>query len=128
MTTLQTSHMIPAPEGRVIWAVGPPGIIQRSEDGGQTWKAQKSGVTSDLRAGSAPSQKICWVVGSAGVVLRTTDGGKNWVKLTSPSPVAGDLGGVQATDALHATVTDAANKTSFETSDGGMTWTQVAGQ
>lgn len=126
ITGLQNLRRIYAPDSEAVWVIGPSGFVQRSEDGGRTWKAQKSGVTADLRAGSAPSPKICWLVGIAGVVLRTTDGGKNWEKLISP--IDGDLGGVNASDALHATVSDAANKTSFATVDGGMTWTAVAGE
>jgi len=126
VSTSQNLRQIYAPDNQVVWMIGPSGFVQRSEDGGTTWKVQQSGVTADLRAGSARSSNICWLVGSAGVVLRTTDGGKNWEKVISPT--GGDLGGVSAYDALHATVSDAANKASFVTVDGGRTWTAVAGE
>jgi photosystem II stability/assembly factor-like uncharacterized protein len=83
-------------------------------------------VTVDLIAGSATSDKICWVVGKAGTLLLTTDGGKHWKPIASP--IAGDLGGVHATDATHASIWDVPNKQSFETSDGGNTWTRIANE
>jgi Photosynthesis system II assembly factor YCF48 len=120
----QDLHRIRAPNGQTVWMVGPSGFVQRSDDSGKTWKLQKSGVRTELRAGSAPSGEICWVVGSGGVILRTTDGGKNWIRLTSP--IEGDLGTVQASSELSAVVTDASNKKSYATADGGLTWTLLS--
>jgi hypothetical protein len=125
LAKMRGAHEIPAPGGRVIWRVGPLGIIERTDDGGRTWKPQKSGVTVDLLAGSAPSKKVCWLAGRAGTLLWTKNGGKHWVKLASP--IEGDLSGVRASDDLHASVSEATGKT-FETSDGGKTWTPVANQ
>jgi len=59
-------------------------------------------------------------------LLRTTDGGKRWKLLSSP--IGGDLGGVHATDAMHATIWDVPNRKSFETSDGGETWKPTANE
>jgi len=41
------------------------------------------------------------------------------------SPLSEDFGGIRATDALHATIWNARNTKSFETSDGGLTWNRV---
>jgi len=38
------------------------------------------------------------------------------------------LGGVRALDAKQASIWDAANRLTFETRDGGATWTPVANQ
>jgi photosystem II stability/assembly factor-like uncharacterized protein len=108
------------------WRLGDSGSIERSTDGGKSWKAQNSGVTADLTAGSAPSDEICWVVGKVGTVLLTTDGGDHWKQISSP--ITDDLGGVHATDASHASLWDVANRKSFETSDGGATWTRIANE
>jgi hypothetical protein len=108
------------------WRVGDSGSIERSTDGGKSWKAQNSGVTADLTAGSATSDEICWVVGKAGTVLLTTDGGNHWKRISSP--ITDDLGGVHATDASHASLWDVPNRKSFETSDGGVTWTRIANE
>jgi hypothetical protein len=58
--------------------------------------------------------------------LRTTDGGEHWV--TVASPVTADIGGVHASDALHAVIwvapePGAANVKMYQTSDGGLTCT-----
>jgi hypothetical protein len=102
------------------WRVWPGGKIEFSFDNSHTWEQQKSGVTTDLNAGSAPSGKVCWVVGKAGTILLTTDRGKHWKKLSSPTTE--DVEGVDAQDAKHASVWTVAHKHSFETNDGGATW------
>jgi photosystem II stability/assembly factor-like uncharacterized protein len=118
------------PEGGVIvltpvneyaWRVWPRGKIEFSFDYSRTWEVQKSGVTTDLTSGSAPSGKICWVVGKAGTVLLTTDQGKHWKKITSP--IKEDIAGVYAQDEKRASIWTASHKQSFETNDGGATWT-----
>ena len=105
---------------KVIWRVGRSGLIEFSNDSGASWSRQTSGALADLITGSAPSDQVCWIVGRAGTVLLTTDAGAHW-KLLSP-PMPDDLGGVQASDALHARVWNSLNTKSFETSDGGVTW------
>jgi hypothetical protein len=108
------------------WILGTAGQIMHTTDRGKTWKPQTSGVIADLTAGSATSDKVCWVVGRAGTLLLTTDGGQHWKLLSSP--IAGDLGGVHATDATHASIWDVPNRTSYETSDSGVTWQRTANE
>ena len=115
---------ISAPGEHVFWRAGLAGIIEFSPDAGKSWTVQPSGVISDLLAGSAPSEKVCWIVGRVGAILLTTDGGEHW-KIVA-SPISEDLGGIRATDALHATIWNARNTKSFETRDGGLTWQLVA--
>jgi photosystem II stability/assembly factor-like uncharacterized protein len=103
-----------------MWRAGRGGLIEFSKDAGSSWSRQTSGVRADLFSGSAPSDKICWIVGRLGTVLLTTDGGAHWNLLSSP--MKDDLGGVQASDALHARVWNSIDTKSFETSDGGVTW------
>jgi len=117
---------IVAPDKKVGWRVGGAGKIEKSVDHGKTWKEQTSGVSADLRTGSAASGAVCWIVGKAGTVLLTTDGGKHWKQIASP--MAEDLGGVHAVDGEHATIWDVANRKSFETSDGGATWKRTANE
>jgi hypothetical protein len=113
-----------SPSGsRVIWRVGRSGLIEHSIDGGSSWSRQTSGVLADLFTGSASSDQVCWVVGRVGAILVTIDGGAHWRLV--PSPLAEDLGGILASDALHATVWNARRTKSFQTSDGGLTWTPV---
>ena len=117
---------IPAPGGKKIWSVGPDGQILFSNDSGQSWLPQSSAVSADLVAGSAPSEKVCWIAGAAGTLLRTTDGGNHWQRITTP--LTGDLGGVHAADAQHASIWDAPNHLSYETTDGGATWKPSANE
>jgi hypothetical protein len=113
-----------APGFGSIWHAGNAGLIEFSSDGGHSWSRQRSGVIVDLLTGSAPSEKVCWIVGRVGALLLTTDGGAHW-KLIS-SPLKDDLGGIQATDQLHATIWNVHNTRRFSTSDGGLTWVRVA--
>jgi hypothetical protein len=120
---MKDSQLILTPGGTVLWRLRSSGKIERSSDRGITWSQQNSGVTLGLLAGSAPSDAVCWLVGSAGTILRTTDGGGHWSKVVSP--ITGDLGGIRAEDALHATIFDASNNARLATTDGGVTWTPV---
>ena len=117
---------IAAPGGKKIWSVGPNGQILFSKDAGRSWLAQSSGVSTNLTGGSAPSDKVCWIAGATGTLLRTTDSGNHWQVVRTP--ISGDLGGVHAADAHHASIWDAPNHLSYETSDGGATWKQTANE
>lgn len=121
--SISNPRLFSPPGSNAIWRVGRGGLIEFSKDGGSSWSPQTSGVRSDLLTGSAPSNQVCWIVGRAGAVLLTIDGGAHWKAISSP--LAEDLGGVRATDALHATIWNARSTKSFETSDGGLTWTPV---
>jgi Photosynthesis system II assembly factor YCF48 len=122
----QGGAIIASRDQKHLWRVGPAGKIEISGDAGKTWKPQSSGVTADLLAGSAPSEKVCWIAGKAGTLLRTTDAGKHWKQIASP--IADDIGGVNAVNAQDASIWDLPNSKRFETSDGGLTWKQVANQ
>lgn len=116
-----TNPRLISPAGsNVIWRAGRSGLIEFSKDGGSSWSRQTSGVLADLLTGSAPSVQVCWIVGRVGAILLTTDGGAHWKLIHSP--LSEDLGGVEASDALHARVWNSLNTKSFETIDGGVTW------
>jgi hypothetical protein len=115
-----------SPDGKAVWKFGEAGQIFHSTNAGQEWISQASGVAVKLLAGSAPSAKVCWVAGAVGTLLRTTDGGKHWQRITIP--IKGDLGGVDASDAKHASIWDAPNHIGYTTSDGGQTWKPTANE
>jgi hypothetical protein len=117
---ISNPRLISPPGSNLVWRAGRGGLIEFSKDGGSSWSRQTSGVLADLLTGSAPSDQVCWIVGRVGAVLLTTDGGAHWKVV--PSPLTEDLGGVHASDALHATIWNARGTKSFETSDGGLTW------
>jgi hypothetical protein len=120
-----------APGGKQAWRVGPAGLLEHSKDKGLHWIPQISGVYTDLLAGSAPSAKVCWLVGTSGTILRTTDGGTHWTKLDAP--VTNDLTAVRAANAIEAQISFVPDlgtgliKT-YQTTDGGLTWSPVTNQ
>jgi hypothetical protein len=128
---LENPHVFWAPGGKQAWRIGPAGSLEHSKDKGLNWIPQISGVYSDLLAGSTPSAKVCWIVGASGTILRTTDGGTHWIKLDAP--VTNDLTGIRATDAMHAWISFVPDlgtgliKT-YQTADGGLTWSAVPSQ
>jgi len=113
-------RMVVAPNEKSIWRFGEHGAIAHSSDGGKTWKLQEVPVTATLTSGSAPAKNICWIAGAAGTLLRTTDGGKHWQLIIAP--IAGDVGGVMASDGRHATIWDGPRLATYQTSNGGKTW------
>jgi hypothetical protein len=126
MAKSRSPRPVPAPGGKVIWRLGMAGLIEQSTDGGLNWTPQTSSTTADLFLGSAPSEQVCWVIGNRGTILRTTDGGAHWASVASP--ISQNVNLIRASDALHATVWDLSRRHSFQTDDGGVTWTQVSGQ
>jgi len=120
---ISNPRLIAPPSSTFLWRAGRGGLIEISKDSGSSWLRQASGVVSDLLTGSAPTDQICWIVGRGGAILLTTDGGAHWKSIHSP--LTEDLGGVRATDALHAAIWNARATKSFQTSDGGLTWAPV---
>jgi hypothetical protein len=120
---ISNPRLISPPGSSVIWRAGRAGLLEFSSDSGASWSRQTSGVLVDLVTGMALSDRVCWIVGRVGAILLTTDGGAHWQLIHSP--LSEDLGGVRASDALHATIWNARNTKSFETSDGGLTWKPV---
>jgi len=118
--------LILTPDNKVFWKLQPAGTVQLTTDGGKKWKSLDTGANANLTAGFAPSSRVCWLAGKAGTLLLTTDQGAHWTRISTP--ITGDLGGVHASDAKHASIWDAANHISYETSDGGATWKQTANE
>jgi len=112
---------IQTPDPKTLWMLTGAGAIEKSEDGGATWKLEYLETHARIIAGSAPSAKICWLVGEAGTILRTSNGA-HW-KTIKPPEETGFLR-VDATDALTATVTTLDGRR-FSTSDGGKSWNSV---
>lgn len=118
--------LILTPDKNVFWRLQPAGTVELTTNGGKKWKSLHTGAGGDLTAGFAPSDRVCWIAGKAGTLVLTTDRGGHWT--TIPTPIPGDLGGVHAADAKHASIWDAVNNKSYETSDGGATWKQTASE
>lgn len=118
--------LILTPDNRVFWKLQPAGTVQLTTNGGKDWKSLETGANEYLTTGSAPSSNVCWIAGRSGRLLLTKDRGSHWSKINTP--IAGDLGGVRAADAKHASIWDQDRHTSYETSDGGSTWKQTSNQ
>lgn len=118
--------LILTPDNKVFWKLQPAGTLQLTTDSGKKWKSLETGANEYLTAGFAPSSKVCWIAGKAGTLVLTTDRGGHWVRISTP--ITGDLGGVRAMDAKHASIWDAARQISYETSDGGASWKQTSGK
>lgn len=109
--------LIVAPDPATRWRVAPDGAVERSDNGGATWRFQVR-PGERVVAGSAPSGRVAWLVGENGLVLRTTDG-ESWEHTTAP--VTTHLNNVDAFDGLVATVSTADGRR-FRTVDGGARW------
>jgi len=112
---------IPTPDPKILWMIAGPGAIEKTENGGVSWKTEYLDTRALIVAGAAPSAKICWLVGGNGAILRTTNGA-HWKTITPPAET--DFIRVEATDALTATVT-AMDGRKFTTADGGKSWSSV---
>jgi photosystem II stability/assembly factor-like uncharacterized protein len=107
--------------GGAQWRLGLGSAIERSSDGGRTWRTMLVSAKGLLLAASAPSETVCWVVGTSGTIFLTTDG-ETWQSRLFPEPA--DLVQVRARDATYAIVTTRDNRR-FVTTDGGATWVSV---
>jgi photosystem II stability/assembly factor-like uncharacterized protein len=110
--------LVRSPDPQVLWRISSGRYVERSVNGGATWRVQWTKADANVVAGSAPSADTCWLVGRGGIVLLTTDANK-WRTLTPPADA--DFGSVAAVDASSATVT-ATDGRQFKTSDGGKHW------
>ena len=116
-----TGVEIMSPEPAFRWRLLAPATIQRSTDGGVTWRPQVAPAGIVVIAGSSPARDVCWIVGRAGSVLLSTDG-TTWQ--LRPFPEAVNLTAVRATDAKTAVVTTSDGR-QFSTTDGGATWSRL---
>ncbi len=100
----------------------PPAFAQ------QAWRAEASGVTSELRGLSAVSDTVAWASGAKGTVLRTLDGSK-WQVIRVAGADALDFRDIHAIDASSALVMSAgpgAQSRIYRTDDGGASWRLLA--
>ncbi|MGH1487682.1 MAG: YCF48-related protein [Cellvibrionaceae bacterium] len=113
-------------DGQRGWIAGDTGNIFASKDGGETWQAQNSNVSSNLQAltfiDGDNGKEHGWVVGEQGVILATTDGGTNWQQQNTDTNVL--LASVNfSSDKLKGLVIGDVT-TILYTDDGGQNWQQ----
>lgn len=86
-----------APDAGTLWAAGSYGKVVRSDDGGASWRIQRTPVVSHLQAIAAWDGERAVAVGNRGLVVITADGGKTWQEAQAPrSEVANKLVQVRA--------------------------------
>ncbi len=65
--------------GKHVWIAGRPGsVVVHSDDGGQSWRLQKTGCPLPLHGLCFFNDRHGWAVGEAGTILATADGGATW--------------------------------------------------
>ncbi len=116
------------------YAVGQNGTIVKTEDSGNSWSFQNSGVTVTLHDVYFANANTGYAVGNREpypsdqeTVIKTTDGGSTWTKLTLDNAVdKRDFLGVHFTDVNTGFVVGKWG-TIVKTTDGGQTWTRRSG-
>ena len=108
--------------GEQVWAVGFPGLILHSPDGGETWESQEGGRGEALFDVEMLDETTGWIVGRNGLVLHTADGGGSWVPQETPTEMA-----LFAVDFVDGSEGWAVGEfaTVLRTTDGGGTWELV---
>ena len=108
--------------GDTFVAVGTAGTVVRSNDGGLTWTATVTGVSSRLEDVTILAGGTGWAAGASGVILFTTDGGASWSAQTSGVTEA--FRDIAALDELTAVAVGDAGRI-VRTVNGGLTWNTV---
>ncbi|MGA2181424.1 MAG: YCF48-related protein [Bryobacteraceae bacterium] len=96
---------------RVLWTIAgsPRGMVQRSDDGGATWKTVPISDEVSFRAVVSSGSGV-WAGGSAGALYHSTDSGAHWERVAIDT--TGTIVGIRAGDGGEVVVT----------TDDGRTW------
>lgn len=100
-------------------AVGGPGVVWVTADGGATWQARPSGSDRGLAKLAIVDAQTLVAVGEGGQIVRSTDRGLTWTRAASPT--ATPLADVRFASATHGWAVGDAG-TLLHTADGGLTW------
>jgi predicted CXXCH cytochrome family protein len=113
-------HRIDSVGDSDLWAVGEPGIVLHSSDGGTVWSAQDPETLTALRDVAFVTASTGWVVGDGGVVRKTADGGQTW-RTQTVEGTESDLRGIAMVDSQTGWLCGS-DGTIRCTSDGGTSW------
>lgn len=115
------------PDEDVIWLAGNLGKILRSEDGGETWRLQKTPVEDlNLQDIAAWDTERAVVVGDSNTVLLTEDAGETWRQIADhpEASLFGKLIRVETTGEGRAVAAGQGGMVML-TEDGGENWHRV---
>ncbi len=104
------------------WRISSEGKLERSPDGGASWRVVPVQDGASFRAVSAIDGDV-WAGGAAGVLYHSTDGGQSWARVLPrwrEVALTSDISRIEFTDPLHGVVTTTSE--TWVTSDGGRTW------
>lgn len=120
---LITFYGLKAVDQQVVFAVGKPGVIARSTDGGTTWilSSHPGGTSVDFFGLDFIDRLHGWIVGEKGLILATSDGGISWQAV--PSGTVDNLVSVHFADSSAGWIAGFGG-TILGTANGGMSWTR----
>ncbi|MGH9668683.1 MAG: YCF48-related protein, partial [Terriglobales bacterium] len=111
----------PAMAAGMHWIITAKGRVQRTLDGGRTWKEVALDQRIKFRAVSALSSDV-WAGGEGGALYHSSDSGNHWSRVLLPAEIASaTIVRVEFTDAAHGALATSGGET-WVTSDAGVTW------
>lgn len=107
-----------------VWVAGEFGVILKSNDGGQTFVSQSSGVESTLFGINFVDDQRGWAVGMEAVMLSTSDGGDTWTReqIDTPTGFALSIYDVNVDRSSNIGWAVGANGFMLSSADTGRTW------
>jgi photosystem II stability/assembly factor-like uncharacterized protein len=104
------------------WMAGYAGRIERTDDGGRTWKTQRFEREGEvLNSLYFVDKEFGWAVGGRGLVCHTTNGGNSWEQM--PTNRVEDLWAVRFSSRERGWIVGE-DGLIISTTDGGNNWTQ----
>jgi len=105
------------------WSVSDSGALQRSFDGGRSWKEVAVAEGVSFRAVAVVVIEV-WAGGSGGALFHSVDGGEHWARVrvqANDRTPSGDIVRIEFADAQNGVVATSTGET-WRTSDAGLAW------